>query len=188
VSVFTNAYGRAANEAAAYTAAVLDLVGSRDALDILRGTAAELARAVDALTPEQLARPEGEGKWAIRQVVRHLADSEIVWGYRLRLVLAQDRPTITGYDQDRWADRLHYDEADVRQALREFEVLRAGNLWLLSSGSSEDLKRVGVHSERGDESVEHMIRMYAGHDLLHLRQIERIREAIGAQTREHASR
>jgi hypothetical protein len=188
MSVFTNSYGRAADEAAAYTAAVLDLVGTRDPLEVLRGTAAALGRSLEGLTDEQLARPEREGKWAIRHVVRHLADSEIVWGYRLRLVLAQDRPTITGYDQDRWATRLRYDQADVRQALREFEVLRAGNLWLLSGSPAEDLKRVGVHSERGDESVEHMIRMYAGHDTLHLRQIGRIRASVGAGSLEHAAR
>lgn len=178
MSVFTNAYGRAAEAAAAYTAAVLDLVGTRDPLDVLRGTATALARALDGLTAEELTRPERDGKWSIRHVARHLADSEIVWAYRLRLVLSQDRPTITGYDQDGWADRLRYDQADARQALREFDVLREGNLRLFDGRSAADMKRVGVHSERGEESLEHMIRMYAGHDLLHLRQIDRIRDVL----------
>jgi DinB superfamily len=112
--------------------------------------------------------------------VRHLADSEIVWGYRLRLVLAQDRPTITGYDQDLWADRLAYGDAPVDQAIDDFTTLRRSNLRLLSAASKADLQRVGVHSERGEESVAHMIRMYAGHDLLHLAQLARIRQAIHA--------
>jgi uncharacterized damage-inducible protein DinB len=118
------------------------------------------------------------GKWSIRQVLRHLADSELVWGYRLRLVLSQDRPPLTGFDQDRWAERLHYDEADVATALEEFALLRRGNLKLLDRATPDDLERVGVHTERGEESVEHMIRLYAGHDLLHLRQIERIRHVV----------
>ena len=94
------------------------------------------------------------------------------------MVLAHDRPTITGYDQDLWAARLRYDEADPEQAIHEFSVLRQANLRLLARASASDLMRVGVHAERGEESVAHMIRLYAGHDVLHLRQIERVRQAI----------
>jgi hypothetical protein len=110
--------------------------------------------------------------------VRHLADGDLVWGWRMRLVLAQDRPTITGYDQDLWADRLHYGEADVSLALDDFRVLRRSNLHLLSAATAADMQRVGIHSERGEESVAHMIKMYAGHDLLHLAQLKRIRAVV----------
>lgn len=95
------------------------------------------------------------------------------------MVLAHDRPPLTGYDQDLWAERLGYDDSDVRESLSEFAAVRKSNLRLVKAASGEDLKRVGVHAERGDESIEHTIRMYAGHDLLHLRQIERIRAAHG---------
>ncbi len=108
-------------------------------------------------------------------MVQRLADSELVWGYRLRMVLAHDRPQLIGYDQDCWAERLQYDWADATQAMRDFAVLRTGNLRLLKGVSPADLNRVGVHAERGEESLGHMVRLYAGHDLLHLRQIERIR-------------
>jgi hypothetical protein len=87
-------------------------------------------------------------------------------------------PTITGYDQDRWADRLHYVEGDPHEALERFTLLRRANLKLLERASAEDLKRVGVHAERGEETLAHIIRLYAGHDLLHIRQIDRIRGAI----------
>jgi len=133
---------------------------------------------VSGLSEAVLSTPETEGKWSMRQVVRHLADSEIVWGWRMRLVLAQDRPAITGYDQDLWSARLRYDKADVEQSLQEFAVLRRSHLGLLSAASEDDLRRVGVHSERGEESVGHMIKLYAGHDLLHLRQLDRIRAAV----------
>jgi hypothetical protein len=96
----------------------------------------------------------------------------------MRLVLAQDRPTLTGYDQDRWAERLGYADADAKQSLEEFSMQREANLRLLRRASPADLKRVGVHAERGDESIAHMMKLYAGHDILHLNQIERIRLAV----------
>jgi uncharacterized damage-inducible protein DinB len=178
MSVFTNPASRSAEEAKAYTSAVLDLLGARDPVDLLQDTASGLRRALDGLSSEQLGEPEAPGKWSMRQVLQHLADSELVWGYRLRMVLAHDRPSLTGYDQDGWAERLRYDEADAQQALQEFAVLRAANLRLLTAASDADRQRVGVHSERGEESVEQMMRLYAGHDLLHLRQLERIRHAV----------
>jgi hypothetical protein len=90
------------------------------------------------------------------------------------------RKAITGYDQDAWADRLGYDKTNVTEALDEFSVLRKANLRLLKRAAPADLERVGVHSERGEESVRHWIKLYAGHDTLHLNQIKRIRGAIGA--------
>ena len=178
MSVFTNPASRSVEDAKAYTSAVLGLLCDRDPMEVLKDTAGALRQAISGLSEAQMATPETPGKWSIRQVLRHLADSDLVWGFRLRLVLAQDRPPLTGYDQDRWAERLHYDEADVTTALDEFTLLRRGNLALLQRAAPADLKRVGVHAERGEESVEHMIRLYAGHDLLHLNQIARVREAV----------
>jgi hypothetical protein len=94
------------------------------------------------------------------------------------MALAHDRPPLTGYDQDAWAERLGYDESDPAESLEEFRVVRRGNLRLIDRASPDDRLRVAVHAERGDESVEHMLKLYAGHDTLHLRQIERIRTAI----------
>ena len=145
---------------------------------VLRSTPEAVRNAVSGLTERELSQPEAPDKWSIRHVVQHLADSDLVWGYRVRIVLAQDRPALTGYDQDRWAQRLRYDQASVPLALEAFAVLRRSNLRLLSDASTVDLERVGVHAERGEESVAHMIRLYAGHDLLHLAQLARIRHAI----------
>jgi len=180
MSIFTNSASRSREEAAAYTAALFDLLGAREPVDVLRTTAAALPRAVAGLTDAEHARPEASGKWSVRQVVQHLADSDLVWAYRLRMVLAHDRPAITGYDQDLWATRLRYDESNMGEALEEFAMLRRANLRLIDRLSPDDLTRVGVHAERGEESVAHMLRMYAGHDLLHLRQIERIRRALSS--------
>ena len=178
MSVFTNPASRSTDDARAYTTAVLNLLGDRDPMRVLHDTSVALREALVGLSDPQMAQPEAPGKWSIRQVLQHLADSELVWGYRLRLVLAQDRPPLTGYDQDRWAQRLHYDEADVETALDDFAVLRRANLRLLEHASIDDLARVGVHAERGEEGVSHMIRLYAGHDLLHLAQLERIGRGV----------
>jgi uncharacterized damage-inducible protein DinB len=178
MSIFTNSSARSIEEAKAYTTAILDLLGARDPMDVLPRTPDAVREAIAGLSETQLSQREAAGKWSIRHVVRHLADSDLVWGYRLRMVLAHDRPTITGYDQDLWADRLHYGQADVALALDDFSVLRRSNLRLISAASAADMQRVGVHSERGEESVTHMIKMYAGHDLLHLAQLKRIRAVV----------
>jgi uncharacterized damage-inducible protein DinB len=183
MSVFTNPASSSAEQAAAYIAAVLDLLGDRDPMDVLERTPAALARAIGGLSAAQLREPEAPGRWSHTHVLRHLADSELVWGYRLRMVLAQDRPRLTGYNQDLWAERLRYEDDDVRQAIDDFAALRRANLRLLERLSPADLERVGVHAERGEESVEHMMRLYAGHDLLHLRQLERIRAVVGSPGR-----
>src|SRR5262245_29057300 len=178
MSVFTNPASRTIEQARQYRTAVLELLGSRDPIEVLRRTPDAMRDAIANLTERELSQPEAPGKWAIRHVVRHLADSDLVWGYRLRMVLALDRPTLTGFDQDRWAERLRYDQAPVDMALDEFRVLRRSNLYLIAQASPTDLERVGVHAERGEESVTEMIKLYAGHDLLHLAQLARIRAAI----------
>ena len=178
MSVFTNPAGQSIENAREYVSAILGLLGDRDPFEVLHATPAALQRTLDERTPEQIRTREAPGKWAVRDVIQHLADSDLVWGYRVRLVLSQDRPALTGYDQDSWASSLGYAESDPREAFDAFRVLRRANLRLVERASPEDLRRVGVHAERGDESLEHMIRLYAGHDILHLRQIERILEAV----------
>jgi hypothetical protein len=111
-------------------------------------------------------------------VLQHLADSELVWAYRLRITLAQDRPPLTGYDQDAWASRLHYADAVPQQSLEFFTIVRRANLALLAAAPAEDWQRVGMHAERGTQTVEHMVRLCAGHDLLHINQVARIRAAV----------
>ena len=178
MSVFTNPSNSTPRQIAEYVAALLDLVGDTDPLTILRDTPTALARATAGVPDALLRQPESPGKWSVAQVLQHLADSEVVWAWRLRLVLAQDRPQLTGYDQDLWAARLGYELANPSEAIEEFSIVRRANLRLLDRATPEDLQRVGVHSERGEESLGHLRRLYAGHDLLHLRQIDRILTAV----------
>ena len=178
-SPFSNPAGRAPEQANAYVRSILELLGDRDPLAVQELLAEALRAATAGLTASQLDRPEAPGKWSIAQTIAHLADSEVVFGWRLRLVLAQDKPTITGFDQDAWSARLGGAYPDVGSAIQQIAILRGTNLSLLRSLGEADWDRVGVHSERGEESVRLMAKLYAGHDLVHLRQIARIRGAIG---------
>lgn len=174
----TNPIDTAGDAARAYTAAILDLLGDRDPLSVLSETAGRLRAAVEGRSDDVLGRPEAPGKWSPVQVVQHLADSEVAYAWRLRVTIAQDRPNLAGYDQNAWAEAFGK-TARMEDALQQFEVLRAGNLRLLSGADAATLARVGLHSERGEESVAHMMKMGAGHDLAHLRQLERVLKAAG---------
>ena len=178
MTVFSNRASSASADAAAYVTALLELLGDRDPVATLRQTPDSLRPFLETVTVNAMTVPEAPGKWSIRDVVQHLADSELVGGFRLRMVIAHDRPALHGYDQDLWAERLRYRDVDVRDALEQFTVLRRANLRLWEGLSTADLTRVGLHSERGEESLEHMRRLYAAHDLLHLRQLTRIRAAL----------
>jgi hypothetical protein len=163
----------------AYVAMLFAALGSRNPLEVMRGTPIALRHAVSGLSAAQLSRVEAPGKWSVRHVVQHLADAELVGGFRFRMILAHDGPELPGYDQDAWATGLHYADSDAEAALADFATLRAANLRVLARATPADLERYMVHSERGKESLGYMIRMYAGHDLVHLRQIARIRQATG---------
>ena len=174
----------AREQARAYVASILKALGSRDAMEVLAETPAALRRAVAGLSPSQDGAPERAGKWSVRHVVQHLADSELVGAFRFRMILAHDAPELPGYDQDLWAARLRYEDSDVATALGDFTTLRQANLRLFRRATPADLARVMHHAERGDESLGQTIPMYAGHDLVHLAQIRRIRTAIGAPAAE----
>jgi hypothetical protein len=178
MSIYSNLSSSTPSEIAEYVTALQGLLGDREPLAVLRATPMELRQRLAHMPGEASGRPESPGKWSVRHVLAHLADSELVYGWRVRMILAHDRPTITGYDQDLWADRLGYEEVDPEHALHTFTVLREWNLRLLERAAPADLQRVGVHSERGEETLAHLVRLYAGHDLLHLRQIDRIRTAV----------
>lgn len=165
-------------QADSYTAALLHLLGNQNPVQVLRETPDALRNAIERIPLHQIDAPEAPGKWSTRIVIAHLADSELVGAFRLRMILAHDRPQLLPYDQDEWAKRLRYEASDIEESLERFSVLRRANLKLWTGVSPTDLARVGVHAERGDESIEHMRRLYAGHDLAHLHQLSRIRIVV----------
>ena len=180
-SPFANSAAEAqdAGSSAAYVRALLELLGGRDPFAVLAETPQRIEAIVAGLDDERLRRPERPGKWSLAEVVAHLADSELVMGYRFRRILAEDRPQITGYDQDQWAQRLRYRDARLEDSLAQLRALRAANVRLLRGATAEELQRVGLHSERGEESAARLRDLWAAHDLVHLRQLERIKAAVG---------
>ena len=183
MTIFTNPADAAGDAADAYIEATLGVLGDRDPREVLAGTPGALAEMVRGVPEDRLHAPEAPGRWSVGEVLAHLADSELVWAVRTRFVLGQPRPTLTGYDQDAWAERLQYRELASTESLERFRTLRGWNLELLEGLTDADLDRVGVHVERGEESLRHMVRLYAGHDLVHRAQIRRIL-GIEAEKRE----
>ena len=137
-----------------------------------------LRKLLKGLTEKQLSRRPAPGKWSIKEIVAHLADGEVILGSRYRLVAAHERPAIAAYDQDLFVERLGADAASTEELVADFEMARAVNLGLLVRLPDEAFARVGIHSERGEESLGTMVAMYAGHDRVHLDQIETIRTGL----------
>jgi len=171
---FANSSQDAKDSAATYISSLLALLGDRDPFTVQEQTPTLLRKRTAGLDRATLTRPEAPGKWSVLAVVRHLADTEIVYGYRVRLTLAHDEPEIPGYDQDLWAKRLGYADEDLAATLDELETARRGTLRLLRGLSEEQWERAGHHAERGRETVRQIFRLLAAHDLVHLRQIDRI--------------
>jgi hypothetical protein len=158
----------------AFTARVTALVGDADPLAILAATVADLRALVGSVPRTSLDHTERPGGWSVVGVIEHLADAELVFGYRLRQILTLERPALESFDQDRWADLGAYNAGDVTAALETFAALRDRHLQLWGRVSGSTWDRVGIHGDRGAESLREMVRIIAGHDLAHRRQIARI--------------
>jgi hypothetical protein len=174
MSTFSNPAGGAAEAAQAYTRAMLEVIGDRDPLAVMDELVPWLEARLRGLSDARLREPERPGKWSVMEVVHHLADTELVYGYRIRTILTEDNPPIRGYDQDTWVRELAYRTAPLAAVMAQLTSLRAANLRLYRSLSPAQLARSGLHSERGPESIGHTLRLLGAHDLVHRRQIDRI--------------
>ena len=117
------------------------------------------------------------GKWSIRQIIAHLADTEIVLAYRFRMVIAQDNPTLTATDQNAWASNLDYARRKPKQSLETLRRTRAENYDLLKPLPESTYQRTGIHTERGPTTLGGLLELYCGHTESHARQIGEVREA-----------
>jgi hypothetical protein len=174
MTVFANPAGTAAGNTTAYREAVLAILGERDPVVVLSELPEWLARRTRGLDDTRARRPELPGKWSVVEVVAHLTDAELVHSYRTRMTVAEQEPPLPGYDQDGWALEFHYATADLTATLAFLTHLREWNLAYWRTLTPAQLSRVGHHSERGPESAGTYLRLAAGHDLVHRRQIDRI--------------
>jgi tRNA-binding protein len=124
--------------------------------------------------PDDLRRSPSPERWSVAQIVAHLADGEIVNGYRVRAILAAPGLTLQPYDQGAWASSMRYDVSDPHASLAPWSALRTSLVRLVRSLTDDELDRFGMHPERGPESVRRIVALLAGHDLNHLAQIERL--------------
>jgi hypothetical protein len=157
-----------------YTQRMLGQSGGKDPLKVQAATAAKLGRLIQRAPAAKLRKRPAPGKWSAGEILAHLADCEIVTGWRMRQILGAPGTSLQAFDQDGWAAAGHYEKRDGRKSLEQFRVAREGNLALLKSLTPEQWKHHGMHAERGVETIEHITGMMAGHDLNHLGQVERI--------------
>ena len=157
-----------------YTARIMNNLTGLEPMKVLAATPKKIESLFKRATPAKLKKRPAPGKWSAAEIVAHLADAEIVIGYRVRAILGAPGTLIQAFDQDSWAEAGHYAHRNPRQSLGQLRALREANLALYKSLTPEQWKHYGMHSERGQESVEHIARMMAGHDLNHLHQIEQI--------------
>ncbi|PYO95810.1 MAG: hypothetical protein DMD60_12650 [Gemmatimonadetes bacterium] len=157
-----------------YIQRILSYVTGQDPLEIQVRTPKELDRLIKAASASRLHQRPAPGKWSIAEILAHLADVEIVVSWRIRAILGAPGTPMQPMDQDGWVTAGHYDKRDPRKSIELFRVLREANVALFKTLTPEQWKHHGIHAERGVETVEHIVRLYAGHDVNHIRQIEQI--------------
>jgi uncharacterized damage-inducible protein DinB len=157
-----------------YTQRIVGNLDGKDPLKVQKSTAKKLHKIIKPLSKKELKRRPAQGKWSIAEILAHLADAELVAGWRLRLILSTDGAPIQAFDQETWAKTFAYEDRDADESLRAFKFLRELNLALLKSVPPKLWENHGMHSERGKETVTHLVRLYAGHDMNHVRQIDQI--------------
>src|SRR5271154_4529245 len=148
-------------------------LGDRDPLEVTRATPGRLENLLRSLGPAKSVIAPAPGKWSVRDILCHLADCEIVFAFRLRQALAQNRHVIQPFDQDDWA--VTYGTYDAPVALTAFCAVRQWNLALIAGLKAEDFDKPLNHPERGDMTLKVVVETMAGHDLNHLRQVEAFR-------------
>ena len=147
-------------------------LGDRDPLEVLEETQERIPAIAEELGPEGFKRSYAPGKWTASQVLAHLADCEIAFGFRVRQIVSEPQKGIQTFDEKRWAQ--YYDRMDGLEAARTFQLVRAWNLALFRLLAKEDLERAAPHPDRGPEEAGTVIRILAGHTLNHLAQLEKI--------------
>ncbi len=136
-----------------------------------------ITEAISGLSEEELSFKPAPDQWSVKEIVIHLADTEMVAVHRMKRVLSEDTPLLTAFDQDAWANSMRYNERDHKPYLELFRLLRENMLTLLDGVTEQQLARAGVHEKNGKVTLESMIRTFSNHVDGHIRQIERVKAA-----------
>ena len=157
-----------------YTQRLLSYGEGKEPLRLQQAAPKKLAALIKGKNSKQLMKRPAPDKWSVAEIAAHLADAELAISWRLRQILANNAIPIQAYDQDAWARTFNYARRDPRESLVNYRTLREANVALLKSVPRKLWDNYGIHQERGNESVSHVVKMVAGHDLNHLQQIAKI--------------
>ena len=158
-----------------YAARINSYIQDQDPLTVLAETPTRLRKLVYSRPDAQLRTRPAPERWSVIEQLAHLSDAEIVIGFRVRAIVgAPDGVSIAAYDQNLWQQSMGYNDRDLAPMLDAFSAARDYNVRLYRSLDEAAWNKFGVHSERGRETVRDVVRLAAGHDLNHLRQIEAV--------------
>ena len=147
-------------------------------LDAAEKSPKEIAAAVSGLPEGVLRYKPSPEKWCVLEILGHLADVEIVYGYRLRQMLADTKPVIAPINQDAWARNLNYLDSPASELVASYGLGRHHNLRLLRSLKAPDFAKSAFHPEMQREmTVADLIERMGGHGAGHLKQIEKLKAA-----------
>ena len=147
---------------------------NREPLTVAAATPAKIVSLIRGLTPRQMARRPAPDKWSIREIISHLADTDMVMDCRARWIAFEDHPTLVPFDQEKWAAGRAREKEPVTETLERFRLLRRSQVRLFRQASKTAFRRTGFHPERGVVTLRVQLETLAGHDLNHLAQIQRL--------------
>jgi hypothetical protein len=148
------------------------ILGDHDPLAVLADTPTCLRDWFETFGERGAALSLAPGKWSAREILCHLADTELVFAFRLRQALAETYHMVQPFDQDAWATR--YAACDVRAALELFSAVRNSNLAFVKAATPDEFSKPLAHPERGEMTFRTLVETMAGHDLNHRLQLDTI--------------
>jgi uncharacterized damage-inducible protein DinB len=157
-----------------YIERMLSHSNGQDPMRMQKAAPKKLAALIKGKKQAQLARRPAPDKWSVAEILAHLADAETAISWRLRHILTANGAPIQAYDQAAWANTFDYAGCDARESLERYRVLREANLALVKRVPKRLWENYGVHQERGNETITHIMRLTAGHDVNHRLQVEQI--------------
>ena len=155
-----------------YVARISGYVEGQNHFKVFQSTAGKLQRLMKRVPQSRLKKQTAPDKWSAAEILGHLAESEIVFGYRVRMILGSNGTPIQAFDQNKWHENAGYLTRSPKKTFELFRILRESNVGLLKSLKKERWDFYGNHQERGHESIARMVELYAGHDVNHVKQIE----------------
>ena len=171
----------ASPEVQAYRQKIIDRLQGRDPIEVMAATPDAFAAMMRGVSEAELHARPAPGKWSACEILGHMQDADLFFNVRVRMVLCQERPVLLGYDQDLLVAGQRYQKRSSGELLEEFRRLRAIGLGLWRRIAPEQYDRVGLHSERGPESIGLMRQLMPGHDLVHIAQMQRHLDAVRAK-------